>query len=198
MAVPTRIPLPSTPFNFPAPSAIFISHRRSCRIALLLPLSQAALPQFLHTLRMDPLLRFNLLGDLFGLDLADMATPATPLSPTVLLRLVSLPRRFFSLFHLLPPSRSFHFPTISQHFPSALWLEREVWDLFGIPFSGHPDLRRLLTDYGFRGHPLLRTFPVHGTEEIRYDDSSGSIVTHGFHLQQGFRTFLFSNRWPAA
>lgn len=80
-------------------------------------------------------------------------------------------------------------------FSSAGWWEREVWDMFGIFFSGHPDLRRILTDYGFQGHPLRKDFPLTGYTEVRYDDSEKRVVTESLELTQEFRYFDFSSPW---
>ncbi len=80
-------------------------------------------------------------------------------------------------------------------FPSAGWLERETWDRFGIFFSRHPDLRRRLTDYGFKGHPLRKDFPVTGFVEVRYDDFRKRIVYEGVSLAQEYRQFTLENPW---
>jgi len=80
-------------------------------------------------------------------------------------------------------------------YSSAGWWEREVWDMFGIFFSGHPDLRRILTDYGFEGHPLRKDFPLTGYTEVRYDDSEKRVVTESLELTQEFRYFDFSSPW---
>lgn len=80
-------------------------------------------------------------------------------------------------------------------FSAAAWWEREIWDMFGIFFSGHPDLRRILTDYGFQGHPLRKDFPLSGYTEVRYDDSEKRVVTESLELSQEFRYFDFSSPW---
>ncbi len=80
-------------------------------------------------------------------------------------------------------------------FSSANWLEREVWDLFGIAFSGHPDLRRILTDYGFEGHPLRKDFPLTGHVEVRYDEDQKRVVYEPVKLTQEFRSFDFMSPW---
>lgn len=85
--------------------------------------------------------------------------------------------------------------SVSDLFPSAFWLEREVWDMFGVFFSNHNDLRRILTDYGFRGHPLRKEFPLTGYVEIRYDDSKQCILTERLELSQDFRFFDFQSSW---
>ena len=86
-------------------------------------------------------------------------------------------------------------PTVTSLFMSANWAEREVWDMFGIFFSGHPDLRRLLTDYGFEGHPLRKDFPLTGQVQVRYDDAQQRVVNEPVHLIQEFRDFDFLSPW---
>ncbi len=86
-------------------------------------------------------------------------------------------------------------PTATGVFSSANWYEREVWDLFGVVFSEHPDLRRILTDYGFEGHPLRKDFPLTGYVEVRYDEDQKRVVYEPVKLQQEFRTFDFMSPW---
>jgi NADH-quinone oxidoreductase subunit C len=86
-------------------------------------------------------------------------------------------------------------PSAGPLFPAARWLEREVWDLFGLPFAGHPDLRRLLTDYGFEGHPLRRDFPLVGFLEVRYDELAKRVVLEPLELTQDYRHFDFNLPW---
>jgi NADH-quinone oxidoreductase subunit C len=83
-------------------------------------------------------------------------------------------------------------------FSTANWFEREVWDLFGVYFSEHPDLRRMLNDYGFEGHPLRKDFPLTGYVEIRYDDEQKRVVYEPVKLAQDFRTFDFQSPWEGA
>jgi NADH dehydrogenase (ubiquinone) Fe-S protein 3 len=80
-------------------------------------------------------------------------------------------------------------------YPSAGWWEREVWDMFGVYFSNHPDLRRILTDYGFEGHPLRKDFPLSGYLEVRYDDSEKRVISEPIELAQEFRYFDFPSPW---
>jgi NADH-quinone oxidoreductase subunit C len=86
-------------------------------------------------------------------------------------------------------------PSISQIFSSAIWAEREIWDMFGIFFAGHNDLRRLLTDYGFEGHPLRKDFPLTGTVETRYDDAEKRVIYEPITLTQEFRDFDCMSPW---
>lgn len=85
--------------------------------------------------------------------------------------------------------------SITHIYSSAGWWEREVWDMFGVFFSNHPDLRRILTDYGFEGHPLRKDFPLSGYVEVRYDDSEKRVLTESLELTQEFRYFDFSSPW---
>ncbi|CAL8412743.1 unnamed protein product [Sargassum natans] len=86
-------------------------------------------------------------------------------------------------------------PSVVNIFPSANWWEREIWDLLGVFFSGHPDLRRILTDYGFEGHPLRKDFPLSGYFELRYDEDQRVVVCEPIELTQEFRSFDFHIPW---
>ncbi|MDP3533042.1 MAG: NADH-quinone oxidoreductase subunit C [Alphaproteobacteria bacterium] len=86
-------------------------------------------------------------------------------------------------------------PSVTSLFRCANWMERETWDMFGIKFEGHPDLRRLLTDYGFEGHPLRKDFPLTGFVEMRYDDTEKRVVYEPVSLRQDFRVFDFESPW---
>jgi NADH-quinone oxidoreductase subunit C len=116
-------------------------------------------------------------------------------------------RRFDVVYHLLSPRQNLRIrlkvetdevtpvPSIVEVFPAANWFEREAYDLFGILFSGHPDLRRILTDYGFEGHPLRKDFPMTGFVEVRYDDLEKRVVYEPVQLTQEFRDFDFLSPW---
>ncbi|MEO0619720.1 MAG: NADH-quinone oxidoreductase subunit C [Pseudomonadota bacterium] len=119
-------------------------------------------------------------------------------------------RRFEVVYHLLSPRQNARIriklrtdadtavPSVIGVFPAADWFEREAFDLYGILFSGHPDLRRLLTDYGFEGHPLRKDFPLTGFSEVRYDDGHKRVVYEPVKLMQEFRSFDFESPWEGA
>ena len=86
-------------------------------------------------------------------------------------------------------------PSLVEVFPGAAWFEREAYDLYGVRFTGHPDMRRLLTDYGFEGHPLRKDFPLTGHVEVRYDDEQKRVVYEPVRLAQEFRNFDFLSPW---
>jgi NADH dehydrogenase (ubiquinone) Fe-S protein 3 len=85
--------------------------------------------------------------------------------------------------------------SLVEIYNSANWWERETWDMFGVFFANHPDLRRILTDYGFEGHPLRKDFPLSGFVEVRYDDSEKRVITESIEMTQEFRYFDFSSPW---
>ncbi len=142
-------------------------------------------------LRDDPRFSFEQLMDLAGVDWPERA------------------ERFEVVYNLLSVSLNQRVrvvvstdaetPVASVHevWPAATWWEREAWDLFGIVFSGQPDLRRILTDYGFEGHPLRKDFPLTGYIEVRYDEDRKSVVYEPVKLTQDFRNFDFMSPWEA-
>ncbi len=116
-------------------------------------------------------------------------------------------QRFDIVYHLLSPRQNMRIrvkvttdaatpvPSITSVFPGADWFEREAYDLYGILFTGHPDLRRILTDYGFDGHPMRKDFPLTGFVEVRYDDERKRVVYEPVKLAQQFRDFDFLSPW---
>ncbi|MBX3520399.1 MAG: NADH-quinone oxidoreductase subunit C [Xanthobacteraceae bacterium] len=116
-------------------------------------------------------------------------------------------KRFDVVYHLLSPKKNVRVrvkvqtdeqtpvPSVCDIFPGANWFEREAYDLYGILFTGHPELRRLLTDYGFEGHPLRKDFPLTGFVEVRWDDEVKRVVYEPVRLAQEFRNFDFLSPW---
>ena len=86
-------------------------------------------------------------------------------------------------------------PTLTSLFPSANWMEREVFDMYGVKFKNHPDLRRILTDYGFEGHPLRKDFPLTGHNEVRYSEDKKKVVYEPVKLEQNYRNFDYESPW---
>ena len=140
---------------------------------------------FVAFLRDDPRLSFVNLTDVCGVDY-----PARE-------------KRFDIVYHLLSPRQNVRIrvkvmtdadtpvPSVTSIFPGADWFEREAYDLYGVAFTGHPDLRRILTDYGFEGYPMRKDFPLTGFVEVRYDDEQGRVVYEPVKLAQEFRDFDF-------
>jgi NADH-quinone oxidoreductase subunit C len=116
-------------------------------------------------------------------------------------------QRFDVVYHLLSPKQNLRIrikvatdedtpvPSACAVYPGADWFERETWDMYGVLFTGHPDLRRILTDYGFEGHPLRKDFPTTGFVEVRYDDAAKRVVYEPVELKQEFRNFDFMSPW---
>ena len=166
-----------------------VSRTEIVRGQLILWAERSAIVRVLTYLRDDPRLLFKQLVDLCGADYPDR------------------PERFEVVYNLLSlkhnrrvrvkvaTDESEPVPSVTGVFSSANWYERETWDLFGVYFSDHPDLRRLLTDYGFEGHPLRKDFPLTGYVELRYDEDQKRVVYEPVKLKQEFRSFDFLSPW---
>ncbi|MBY0351839.1 NADH-quinone oxidoreductase subunit C [Tabrizicola sp.] len=159
---------------------------------LTLVANLANLTALVETLRDDPSCRFSTLVDITAIDQPERST------------------RFDVVYHFLSMYRNHRIrvkvkvgedemvPSLIDLYPAANWFEREVFDMFGILFSGHPDLRRILTDYGFRGHPLRKDFPTTGYTEVRYDEALKRVVYEPVSLVQEYRQFDFMSPWEGA
>jgi NADH-quinone oxidoreductase subunit C len=159
---------------------------------LTVEVSTASILQVLNWLRDNPACAFEQLIDLCGVDWP------------------SRPKRFDVVYHLLSLSRNVRIriktaidentpvPSAVALFATASWFEREAFDMYGITFSDHPDMRRILTDYGFSGYPLRKDFPLTGYVEVRYDDEQKRVVYRPVKLVQEFRDFDFMSPWEGA
>ena len=156
---------------------------------LVLHVGRSALVSVLTALRDDPRFSCEQLMELCGVD-----WPERPERFDVVYMLLSV-----SLNHrvrvVVPTSVEAPMPSVHKLWPVATWFEREAWDLFGISFSDQPDLRRILTDYGFSGHPLRKDFPLTGYVEVRYDEERKRVVNEPVTLTQDFRNFDFVSPW---
>ena len=148
-----------------------------------------ALPRVLQFLRDDPKCGFTVLCDICGVDYPDR-----PLRFEVVYNLLSM-RHNQRIRLKVSTDEEQPVPSAVGLFSSAGWWEREAWDLFGIYFADNPDLRRILTDYGFEGHPLRKDFPLTGYVEVRYDEDRKAVVYEPVRLQQEFRNFDFLSPW---
>ena len=159
---------------------------------LTVEVTAAQLVSFIDFLKSDSACRFSTLVDITAVDHPER------------------PARFDVVYHFLSMYQNQRIrvkaavredemvPSIVSVHPSANWFEREVFDMFGILFSGHPDLRRILTDYGFRGHPLRKDFPTTGYVEVRYDEAQKRVVYEPVKLVQEYRQFDFLSPWEGA
>ena len=150
-----------------------------------------ALLAVMQTLRDDPRFACEQVMDICGVDWPDRAERFD-----VVYNLLSV-----SLNHrvrvIVTTDAETPVPSVHTVWPAATWWEREAWDLFGILFAGQPDLRRILTDYGFDGHPLRKDFPLTGYVELRYDEERKAVVYEPVKLVQDFRNFDFTSPWEA-
>jgi NADH-quinone oxidoreductase subunit C len=159
---------------------------------LTMKVAPSSLVRFVEFLRDDSTAKFSTLVDITAVDHPSRET------------------RFDVVYHFLSMYRNHRIrlkvaaredemvPSIIGVHPSANWFEREVFDMFGILFSGHPDLRRILTDYGFRGYPLRKDFPTTGYTEVRYDEAQKRVVYEPVKLVQEYRQFDFMSPWEGA
>jgi NADH-quinone oxidoreductase subunit C len=155
----------------------------SCRV------EREALSRVLQFLRDDPRCGFTVLCDICGVDYPDR-----PLRFEIVYNLLSM-RHNQRIRLKVVTDEGQPVPSAVSLFSSAGWWEREAWDLFGIYFADNPDLRRILTDYGFEGHPLRKDFPLTGYVEVRYDEDQKAVVYEPVRLQQEFRHFDFLSPW---
>jgi len=146
----------------------------------------------LKTLRDDPNFEFKILIDICGVD-----WPSRPMRFDVVYHVLSLTKNARVRLKLQTDEDT-PVPSAVGIFPAANWFERETFDMYGIAFSDHPDLRRLLTDYGFSGYPLRKDFPLTGYVELRYDDELKRVVYRPVELVQEFREFDFMSPWEGA
>ena len=149
------------------------------------------LVSLMTALRDDPRFAFEQMMDLCGVDWPDRAER---FDVVYNLLSVSLNQR---LRVIVTTDETIPVPSVHEIWPVATWWEREAWDLFGIVFSGQPDLRQILTDYGFEGHPLRKDFPLTGYVEVRYDEDRKAVVYEPVKLVQDFRNFDFVSPWEA-
>src|ERR1700688_1474048 len=156
---------------------------------LTVNISREAILETLTFLRDDPDCRFSILCDICCVDYPDR-----PLRFEVVYNLLSMSRNL-RIRVKLETDEEQAVPSAVGVFSAAGWWEREAWDLFGIYFSDHPDLRRILTDYGFDGHPLRKDFPLTGYVELRYDEDQKRVVYEPVKLKQEFRSFDFLSPW---
>ena len=157
------------------------------QIVIKVPVATVA--DTLASLRDDNYAAFNQLSDLTAVDY-----PERPDRFEMVYQLLSM-KNNMRMRVLAAVGEGQAVPSMTSVYSAANWAEREAWDMFGIFFAGHPDLRRLLTDYGFEGHPLRKDFPLTGHVEVRYDDTQRRVVNEPVSLVQEFRDFDFLSPW---
>lgn len=148
------------------------------------------LTDLLKFLRDDEKLSFKILLDVFGADLLGIRAPRFE----VIYNLLSL-KLNNRITIKVALNENDEVPTATSVFSAAGWFEREAFDMYGIKFTNHPDLRRILTDYGFEGHPLRKDFPLTGYKEVRYDQDSKAVIYEPVKMMQEFREFDFDMPW---
>ncbi len=157
---------------------------------LIIYVAPEKIVQFLTFLRDDKNLSFKILLDVFGADLLGIRSPRFE----VIYNLLSL-KLNNRITIKVALNENEQVETVSNVFSTANWFEREAFDMYGIIFKNHPDLRRILTDYDFEGHPLRKDFPLTGYKELRYDDAQKKVVYEPVKLMQEFREFDFEMPW---
>ena len=166
-----------------------------CRIVndeLVIEVPAASIIEVLGLLRDDASCLFKVLVDLCGVDY-----PEREHRFEVVYNLLSVHHNQRARVKLSADETT-QVPSVTGLYAAAGWYEREAWDLYGIFFAGNPDLRRLLTDYGFEGHPLRKDFPLTGFVELRYDEEQKRVVYEPVQLTQDFRSFDFMSPWEGA
>ncbi|WP_442773428.1 NADH-quinone oxidoreductase subunit C [Paenirhodobacter enshiensis] len=159
---------------------------------LTVTVQASAMPEFAEFLRDDTNCRFSTLLDITAID-----WPTRPARFDIVWNFLSMWRN--QRIRVKAAVREDEMvPSVTPVFAGASWYEREVFDMFGVIFSGHPDLRRLLTDYGFRGHPLRKDFPTSGYVELRYDEVQKRCVYEPIKLVQEYRQFDFLSPWEGS
>jgi NADH-quinone oxidoreductase subunit C len=156
---------------------------------LMVAVKRDAVARLLAFLRDDPKCLFKVLVDICGVDY-----PERPERFDVVYNLLSVKLDQRIRVKAMADETS-PVPSVTGLFSAAGWYEREAWDLYGIYFADHPDLRRILTDYGFEGHPLRKDFPLTGYVELRYDEEQKRVVYEPVKLKQEFRSFDFTSPW---
>jgi NADH-quinone oxidoreductase subunit C len=157
---------------------------------LIIYVDKSEIISFLDFLKTDSNLSFKLLLDVFGADFLGVKSPRFE----VIYNLLSL-KSNNRITVKVAIEDQVSIPTASTVFSAAGWFEREVFDMYGIVFDGHQDLRRILTDYGFEGHPLRKDFPLTGYKEVRYDEVQKKVIYEPVKLMQEFRNFDFESPW---
>ena len=163
--------------------------RDESRGELSLTVHRDDIVEVLKFLREDINTQFKLVMDICGVDY-----PESEERFCVVYNLLSLPHNL-RLRIKVWTSEAVPIPSVTSVYSAANWWEREAWDLYGIYFTNHPDFRRILTDYGFEGHPLRKDFPLTGYVELRYDDEQKRVVYEPVKLTQDFRSFDFLSPW---
>lgn len=156
---------------------------------LVLHAKRDAIVEVMQFLRDDSVCDFKIMIDLCGVDYPERAERFD-----VVYQLLSLTKNHRVRVKVATDENS-PVPSIASVYSAANWFEREAWDMYGVYFSDHPDLRRILTDYGFEGHPLRKDFPLTGYVEVRWDDELKRVVYEPVKLTQDFRTFDFMSPW---